>query len=234
MMFTMMLMKDTPEAAEDTESLVVTIDGPAASGKSSVARRVAKALKVPFVSSGLLYRAATYLVLEQAVDPEDAVAVNELLDRHDVELLAQVERPNKVVVDGEDITEHLHTDEVDSCVSLVSRHSQVRAWVYERLRDIRGAFVIEGRDMGTVVFPDAARKFYLTAPAEVRAGRRVGQRLAGLAEVTEALRRRDALDSKQLAPAEDAVELDTTHLRVADVVEAILRDLAGMKVGETS
>lgn len=200
---------------------VVTIDGPAASGKSSVARGVARALGVPYLSSGLLYRAATFLVLIHRARADDERAVLTVLRKHEVVLKTGV-GANRVIISGEDVTPKLHTDAVDVNVSVVARHPRVRRWVYERLREVRGSFVIEGRDMGTVVFPEARHKFYLTAPAEVRAGRRVGERSAGLAEVTDALQRRDALDAVQLAPAPDAVRIETERLDVEGVVARVL------------
>ena len=201
---------------------VVTIDGPAASGKSSVARLVAEGLGVPYVSSGLLYRAATYLVLLNSVDAGDEAAVLALLEDRDVRLEARLNAPNRILLDGRDVSGALHTDQVDALVSAVARHPEVRVWVYKRLREVRGAFVIEGRDMGRVVFPDARRKFYLTAAPEVRAARRVGERRAGLAEVAEALKKRDLLDTKQLEPAPDAVHLDTSSLSIGEVVARVL------------
>jgi cytidylate kinase len=215
-------MEREPEGAK-TACLIVTLDGPAASGKSSVAKVVAEMLEIPFVSSGLLYRAATFLTLEHGTDPEDERAIMALLERLPVRLELHVGAANRVYVNGEDISARLHTDAVDRHVSAVSRHPAVRAWVYRRLREIAGPFVIEGRDMGSVVFPEARYKFYLTAPVEVRAARRVGERQGALEEVAALLRRRDALDAKQLEPAEDAIFIDTSELSVAQVVEQVLR-----------
>jgi cytidylate kinase len=144
---------------------IITIDGPAASGKSSVARIVAELLDVPFVSSGLLYRAATHLVLAEGIDAGDEGAVLACLVRFDVDLVAETEG-NRILIDGVDRTLLLHTDEVDDAVSAVASHSQLRRWVAQRLREIEGPFVVEGRDMGRVVFPHADHKLFLTAPAE--------------------------------------------------------------------
>lgn len=202
---------------------VITLDGPAASGKSSVARLVAAELGVPYVSSGLLYRAATYLAQVRGLDLADEGAVVRLLGALQVRLEAQVSCANRVWVGGAPLPDDLlHTDAVDAGVSAVARHPRVRAWVDARLRDLDGVFVVEGRDMGTAVFPEAAHKFYLSAPAEVRAARRVGERAADLTGVTEALRRRDALDRAQLRPAEDARHLDTRDLSLAEVVARVL------------
>jgi CMP/dCMP kinase len=206
---------------------VITLDGPAASGKSSVARRVAERLGVPFVSSGLLYRAAAWVVGRVDGDPADEAAVLALLGERRVRLEPSLVG-DRVWVDGADVSEELHTDAVDAVVSTVARHPRVRAWVTERLREIPGSFVIDGRDMGTVVFPEARLKFYLTAPVEVRARRRVGERRADLDAVTEAMRRRDHLDARQLAPAADAVHIDTGALTLEQVVDAVMRALSGV------
>lgn len=202
---------------------VITLDGPAASGKSSVARLVAEVLAVPYVSSGLLYRAATYLAQRRALDLGDEAAIVQLLNLLRVHLEAGVGSRNRVRVDGEMLPDDaLHSDAVDAGVSAVARHPAVRAWVDARLRELEGVFVVEGRDMGTAVFPEAAHKFYLDAPAEVRAARRVGERRADLGEVTAALVRRDALDCAQLRPAGDAQHIETEDLTLAEVVARIL------------
>lgn len=206
---------------------VITIDGPAASGKSSVSRLVAQALGIAYLSSGLLYRAATYLAQRREQGLSDEGALLELLAAHRVELIAPVGERNRVAVDGRLLGAELHTDTVDAGVSAVARHPGVRRWVDARLREVTGAFVVEGRDMGTTVFPEARYKFYLGAPAEVRAARRVGERRGDLSEVTEALRRRDALDAAQSHPAADALHLDTRDLSLDEVVARVLGVVAG-------
>jgi CMP/dCMP kinase len=200
---------------------VVTLDGPAASGKSSVARRVAAALAIPCVSSGLLYRGATALVVRAGADANDAAAVVRVLGQHRVEL-----RPglagDVLLIDGVDETRAVQSDEVDAAVSAVAAHPEVRAWVGARLREMPAPFVIDGRDMGSIVFPHARFKFYLDASPEVRAARRVGERSADLAAVAAAIRRRDLLDARQLVPAPDAVHLDTGPLTLDEVVAWVL------------
>ena len=213
-----------PETSAKT--YVITLDGPAASGKSSVARLVAEALGVPYVSSGLLYRAATYLAQANDVLLTDEEALMGLLTGVQVGLETRVGRPNRVSVNGALLGEGLlHSDTVDAGVSVVAQHPRVRAWVDARLRELTGTFVVEGRDMGTTVFPGAAHKFYLDAPAEVRAARRTGERHADLGAVAAALRRRDALDAAQLRPAKDARHINTGALSLAGVVEEVLRAL---------
>lgn len=203
---------------------VITIDGPAASGKSSVARLVAEALGVPYVSSGLLYRAATYLAGAANVPLGDEAAIVALLEGLAVRLETPVGAPNRVTVGGAALEGALlHSTVVDAGVSEVARHPRVRGWVDARLRDLGGRFVVEGRDMGTAVFPGAAHKVYLEAPAEVRAARRVGERGADLGAVAAALQLRDARDAGQLRPAADAYHLETGNLTLSEVVAAVLR-----------
>lgn len=204
---------------------VITFDGPAASGKSSVAQRVAQALGLPFVSSGLLYRAATYLVTSAGIDPRDEAAVLRALAAHAVRLEPDT-AGNRVYVNAEDVSAALHTDLVDASVSFVAAHPGVRAWVSEQLREVPPPFAIDGRDMGSVVFPEARHKFYLTASPHERARRRVGERAADLAAVAAAMTRRDALDARQSAPAPDALHLATDGLDLDQVVARVLTDLA--------
>jgi len=206
---------------------VITLDGPAASGKSTVARRVAEALAVPCVSSGLLYRAATAIAAGAGTDPDDPAALLVTLARHRVELVPGV-CGDVLRIDGRDVTRGVQSDEVDAVVSRVAAHPEVRAWVGERLREMPAPFVIDGRDMGSVVFPHARHKFYLEASPEVRAARRVGERAADLASVAEAIRRRDRLDARQLTPAPDAQHLDTGPLTLDEVVDWVLARVRGV------
>ncbi|SDF21323.1 cytidylate kinase [Thermus arciformis] len=199
---------------------IVTIDGPSASGKSSVAKRVAEALGVPYLSSGLLYRAAALLALRAGVDPADEAALLELLQRFRVRLLPG--RENRVLADGEDLTPHLHTLEVDRLVSEVARLPRVRAWVNARLKEVPPPFVAEGRDMGTAVFPEAPHKFYLTARPEVRAQRRAKERPEAYEAILRDLLARDEKDKAQSAPAPEALLLDTSDLTLEEVVAWVL------------
>ncbi|MDZ7704742.1 MAG: (d)CMP kinase [Trueperaceae bacterium] len=201
---------------------VVTIDGPAASGKSSVAREVARRLEIPFVSSGLLYRLATYLVLRAEVDRDDEGAVLGCLRAHAVRLEPSTAHGNRVFLDDADVTDQLHTDTVDTNVSQVARHPEVRRWANQRLREMTGRFVVEGRDMGRVVFPEAAYKFYLFAAPEVRAERRAKERDADVGAIAARLRARDEADQKQLEPPPDAVYIDTSDLGIDEVVATVI------------
>ncbi|TBH20159.1 (d)CMP kinase [Thermus thermamylovorans] len=200
---------------------IVTIDGPSASGKSSVARRVAEALGVPYLSSGLLYRAAAHLALRAGVDPGNEAGLLALLAVSRVRLLPE-RAGNRVLADGEDLTPFLHTPEVDRTVSRVARHKGVRAWVNERLKEVPPPFVAEGRDMGTAVFPEAPHKFYLTARPEVRAERRAKERPQAYEEVLRDLLLRDERDRGQSAPAPDALVIDTSEMGLEAVVARVL------------
>lgn len=215
-------MSEEPQARRP----VITLDGPAASGKSSAAKAVAAKLGIAYVSSGLLYRAVTRLALLSGVEPSDEPAVLELLSRHEVELVPDVAR-DKVTIDGEDVSDALHTDAVDESVSAVAKLPGVRAWVNGKLKELDGTFVIDGRDMGTVVFPDARWKFYLTAPAEIRARRRVGERATDIEAVARRLRLRDERDARQSVPASDAIHLDTGPLSLQDVVDFVYQRVTG-------
>ena len=213
-------LESMPESRAPKIRFVVTMDGLAASGKSTVARQVALALGVPYVSSGLLYRAVTLLVLEANADPTDESAILALLACHTVRLEPRGEG-NLAWIDDRDVTQAAHSSLVDANVSRVALHPRVRAWVNAAIRALPAPFVAEGRDMG-FVFPDAPVKLYLTASAQVRAERRTRERPEDLAAVLEALQRRDALDAVNSQPAPDAVVIDSSALGLPEVVERAL------------
>jgi len=208
-------------AVPENQHTVIAIDGPAASGKSSVARLLARRLGVAYVSSGLLYRAATLAALRTSFDLADEDALIDLLGRHQVTLHADA-HGNRVSIDGVDVTDELNTDAIDVAVSTVARHPRVRTWVTDRLREVQGSFVIDGRDMGTAVFPHARVKFFLTADPEIRAARRAGERSGELRQIAERLRKRDEQDALQSAPASDAIFIDTGTLTLGQVVDEVL------------
>lgn len=212
--------------------MIITLDGPAASGKTSASKGVAQALGIPYLSSGLLYRAVTYLALEQALDVQDSAAVLTLLD---AEMHAKVQLEPRLEgnilwiasADGtmEDCTDRVQHDRIDQNVSSIAKYPQVRQWINEELQSITPPFVIDGRDMGTVVFPQAAHKFYLTASAEVRAQRRVRERSADFAEVLADLQARDARDAAQSVPAADAITINSDDKTLEQVVATILQHI---------
>jgi CMP/dCMP kinase len=200
---------------------VITIDGLAASGKSSVARRVALALGVPYVSSGLLYRAITVAALETHLNLENEVGLLEHLHAHEIRLEPLAEG-NRVWLGTREITDGAHSSEVDANVSKVASHTQVRAWVNTEIRKLPKPFVAEGRDMGAVVFRDTPAKIFLTASPRVRAQRRTLERPENLETIEAALRTRDEMDAVNSAAAPDAFLLDTGNLTLEQVVAAVL------------
>jgi cytidylate kinase len=205
---------------------VIAIDGPAGSGKSTVARRLAARLGLDYLDTGAMYRAVTFAALRRGIDPADAAPVAELARRVDLEVAA-----DHVRVDGVDATIEIRGPEVSRAVSLVAANSGVRTELVRRQREWaheRSGGVLEGRDIGTVVFPDAVLKVYLTANPAVRAERRAAE-VTGLDYETVAadMARRDALDQGRAADplrvADDAIELDTSDMTVDEIVA----DLAG-------
>jgi cytidylate kinase len=214
---------------ETDRHIVIAIDGPAASGKSSTAQWVAERLGFLHVDSGALYRAATAVMCRVGGDPEgwEESAVLEAARRVD---LVPGERTFVPLVDGEEADEELRSREVTRQVSRVARMPGVRAWVNERVRlASRGhSIVVDGRDIGTVVFPDAQLKVFLVADPWERARRRLTQLLgrrpteAEIAEETDRLVQRDARDATQTVQAKDAILIDTTYLTQPDQVERIV------------
>lgn len=206
-------------AAVTLGRVIVTIDGSAASGKSSVATLVGRALAVPVASSGLLYRAAAQQAEEQGGLDEAALLA------HLEGVSLRLDSGGLWLGKGEaarDLGPLLHSDRIDEVVSRYAAMPGLRRWVNAQLRRLGEPLVVEGRDMGSVVFPDAEHKFYLSASAAVRAARRVGERSRELAAVQAALEERDRRDAAQLAPAPDAVLLHTDDLSLAEVVDAVL------------
>ncbi len=219
----------------------VTLDGPSGTGKSSVARALAVRLGAAYLDTGAMYRAATVAVLDAGVDPEDAAAVADRVDAARIEV-GTAAGTELVQVDGVDVAERIRGAEVTRSVSAVSAVPAVRRLLVDRQRDLvagADAIVVEGRDIGTVVLPDATLKIYLTAAPEVRAERRAGQLgvtdPAEIAEIAADLRRRDEYDSSRadspLRPAEDAVLVDSSGLDRDAVVDRIL-ELALCAVGK--
>ena len=213
--------------------VVVAIDGPAGTGKSSVSRRLAGALGARYLDTGAMYRMVTLAVLRAGVEPTDAEAVGDIASR--VQLSVSYD-PESITsyLDGEDVSTEIRGDEVTGAVSAVSSVPAVRTRLVELQRAMAagpGNVVVEGRDIGTVVLPDAPVKIFLTASAETRARRRNDQNVAsGLADdyegVLSDVRRRDHLDSTRpvspLRAAPDAVIVDTSDMTEAQVITYLL------------
>jgi CMP/dCMP kinase len=203
--------------------MVIAIDGPAGAGKSTVARGVADALGFTYLDSGAMYRCVALAALRRGADLDDGAALDEIARGLEIGL-----EPGRVELDGEDVTEAIRAPEVGAAASRTSVHPGVREAMVDRQRAMiaRGGYVAEGRDIGTVVSPDAPLKVFLTAADDERARRRAAETGESLPEVVEAQRERDSRDRERehgaLRPADDAVELDTTGLTVPEVVERVV------------
>jgi cytidylate kinase len=212
---------------------IIAIDGPAGSGKSTVAKALAARLGLEYLDTGAMYRSVTFSALRRGIDPSDADVVARIVS--DIEISVG---PEGVVVDGVDASIEIRGPEVNRAVSVVAANPLVRSEMVQRQREWvakRGGGVLEGRDIGTVVFPDAELKVYLTADPEVRAARR-SKEVTDLDYETVAadLARRDALDqgrdASPLAEAPDAFVVDTTGRSVEAIVDAIAERLGHGKV----
>lgn len=212
------------------DRLLIAIDGPAGSGKSTIARALSERLGLARLDTGAMYRAVTLLLLREGGDPTDGEKAAELAARMNLEV------GDHVLLEGEDVSAEVRSPAVDAAVSVVAAHPGVRAELVRRQRQwgkTHGGGVVEGRDIGTVVFPEADLKIYLTADPEERARRRDAERgvtradgESGAAASVAELNRRDRIDSNRavspLQAAGDAIVVDSTGLSVNDVVEEVL------------
>ncbi len=207
------------------DELIVTVDGPSGTGKSTVSRAVAEKAGLPHLDTGAFYRAATLAVLRAGVDPADAEAVARVVRG------AQLNQERgRMYLDGEDVTDEIRGPHVTAAVSRVSAHPEVRQLLVDLQRrwvaGHGGKAVVEGRDIGSVVFPDATVKVYLDARPEVRARRRALETGRKPSDVLAEIRRRDAYDSSRsvspLTIPEGSVVVDTSDLDFDEVVEAVL------------
>jgi cytidylate kinase len=216
---------------------VVTIDGPAGAGKSTLAKALAKALGFTYLESGALYRAVALKVLEEGLSLDDQTGIASVAERAEVEL-SQRDGETRVFLDGREVTERLRREEVGETASTISKLAPVR----EKLNQLQqrlgaeGGVVVEGRDAGTVVFPRAEYKFFLTASLEERARRRLIQldhkgMEADFAQILEQMSIRDARDQGRdlapLKPAPGAMIIDSTDLKREDVLERMLAEVGG-------
>jgi CMP/dCMP kinase len=217
-------------AAEDHRTgVVVAVDGPSGAGKSSVSRGVARALRLRYLDTGSMYRALTWWMLEHGVDVHDAGAVAALAHKPELEVGTDPAAPT-ITVDGVDVAGPIRSDRVTSSVSAVSAVPEVRARLVQLQRRAigSGGIVVEGRDIGTTVVPDADLKVFLTASEEARAARRAAEHSDADPEATRVDQaRRDRLDSARpaspLRRADDAVVVDATDLTLDGVVEQVVR-----------
>jgi cytidylate kinase len=211
-------------AGNVTTALVIAIDGPAGAGKSTVGRALASRLGLEYLDTGAMYRAVTFAALRRGLDPsddDDVAKVSEALDLYVDD--------DKVTVDGVDATVEIRGREVTSAVSAVAANSRVRSELVRRQREWvaeRGGGVVEGRDIGSVVFPDAALKLYVTATPRVRAERRVAEIGGNVDDVEASIIERDRKDSTRadspLTEASGALVIDTSGMSIDEVVEHLL------------
>lgn len=217
----------------DEKYIVVTIDGVAASGKSTTAKLVAESLGFNYLDTGAMYRAAALAAKKSNANPEDEPAVFSAVEKSNLSV-EYSSTEMKIFILGEEVSGELRTDEVSELTSMISKFPSVRELMVKLQRELvkNGNFVVEGRDIGTVVFPNAQLKFFLTASAEVRARRRYkemgpDQNTRTIEEVENEMKKRDLRDStRALSPlkkAEDAVELDTTEMTIEEQVEHLTR-----------
>jgi len=221
----------------------IAIDGPAASGKSSVGIQLAKKLNFAFLDTGVMYRAVTYAAIKEGVGIDDEEGVSELASRIKIEINKPTHddgRVNDVLIDGEDLTWKIRTPEVNDNVSRVSKYPEVRKILTEKQRDIakHTDIIMVGRDIGTIVLPDAHLKIFLKASLEERARRRYEEEAernngADFESIIENLKKRDQIDSQReiapLVPAEDAVIVNTDGKSVDEVVDEICHYLTMKK-----
>jgi cytidylate kinase len=203
---------------------VVAIDGPAGAGKSTIARALARRLGVPYLDTGAMYRAVTHAALRDGVDPANAEAVTRLAVVSRIEV-----GDGDVKVDGVDVTREIRTAQINRAVSHVAAISGVRSILRDQQRAwvaAHGGGVVEGRDIGTVVFPDATLKVFLTASPHVRAQRRVAESGGDVDAIARSIAERDRLDSTRidspLMTADGSVTIDTSNLSIDEVVEKLL------------
>ncbi len=222
------------------KKISIALDGPAAAGKSTVAKIVAERLSYIYIDTGAMYRALTYKAISNAVDMEDERTLISLLHETKIELFPS-EKGQLVYLDGKDVTTEIRTPEVTNSVSTVSKHRLVREEMVKRQQGFAadGGVVMDGRDIGTHVLPNAEVKIFMLASVTERAIRRHNENLqkgypSDLEKLKEEIATRDRLDSeREVAPlkkAEDAIEIDTTSLSIEEVVEKIIA-LAKERIG---
>jgi cytidylate kinase len=200
--------------------MIVAIDGPAGAGKSTVASRLAERLGFRYLDTGAMYRALTWLAMQEGIALDKGDRLGDLARGNQVDL----DESGRVSIAGTDVTSAIRQSRIDRLVPVVARHPEVRAVMRERQRELAdlGDAVIEGRDIGTVVCPEADVKVYLQADRAVREQRRLAERPdIGADALATDLRARDESDAARMQPAEDALEIDTSDLDVEDVVNQI-------------
>ena len=213
--------------------MIIAIDGPAGSGKSTVARELANRLKFRYIETGSMYRAVAWQAKQKKIDLKDIEAVAHAAENINLKFMPQ-EGGQRVMIDGKDITSSLKNETIGSAAAIVAANAGVRKVLTAKQREMgnSGNAVMDGRDIGTVVFPNAETKIFLIADPEERAGRRYRKMKTTIPDLTlesvlSQVKQRDYEDENRsispLKPAEDAIEVDTTHLKVDEVVDKIMR-----------
>jgi cytidylate kinase len=216
----------------NTQNLIIAIDGPSGAGKSTLGRMLARELNLLYIDTGSMYRAVALAVMESSVNAQDDLAVGSLAARVDIDLTGDPDSQT-VTLEGRDVTDEIRREEVTEMSSVVSTIPEVRRAMVERQREMgkRGA-VLNGRDIGTVVFPDADIKFFLTAVPQERAERRFNDERAQdpnadfeetFADMIERDRRDSTRKDSPLKAAEDAIMVDSTGLSIAEVFEKMMK-----------
>lgn len=217
---------------------VIAIDGPAASGKSSVAKAVAIRLEIPFINTGNMYRAVTYKLLKNNIDSslKNVEKIKNILDETDLRYERSSDGKYILTLDGQNLESEIRAPETALYVSRVAAVAEIRTWLVALQRKFACGekFVMEGRDIGTVVFPNAQNKFFLTATPEIRAERRLAQKNenpenATVESVAREIRKRDEMDTKRkispLKKADDALLIDTSDMTLQEVVDNIVEQV---------
>ena len=227
----------------DMKTIRVAIDGPAGAGKSTVARKVAEMFQMEYIDTGAMYRAVTWGIIQNNIPMDDESRLQSFLQSLQLTVETDPNGRQQVWLNGQEISEQIRSSQVTGLVSVVAARPPVRERLVELQREIarRKSVIMDGRDIGTVVFPDADVKFFITASLAVRARRRYlellekGQQV-DLETVMQDLERRDALDSSRahspLQPAPDAIIVDTSDMDLAEVVERVSEAIRRVKRGE--
>ena len=213
------------------EIIRIAVDGPSGAGKSTIAKAIAKKLCIDYIDTGAMYRAVGYKMLQKGIAMDDIPAITEMLKETEIDFSS-----GNIYLDGENIHDRLRTEEISKQASDCSALGIVRAKLTEQQQKMgeKKSVIMDGRDIGTVVFPDAEYKFYITATAEERANRRFKELIAKGEEVTYEkvladIKQRDHNDSTReinpLRKADDALELDTTEMKIEEVIDFISKEM---------